>query len=368
MIKQLALLLFVMVGNFVSDGIAQDGANPLPLQTLFDKQTSTAACYRIPSLITAPNGDLIAAIDERIPSCADLRDNPNINIVIRRSSDGGHTWTTVQTVVDYPIGQSASDPSMVVNNATNEVILFFNYMDVAHQKGIYRFKFISSNDNGKTWTAPHDITNQISKAEWKQDFQFITSGRGIQTRSGMLLHTLVHLQKGVFLFGSTNHGKDWFLIDKPIAPADESQVMETADGSWIVNSRVNGAGMRYVHKSADMGKTWTSIPDALLPDPGCNASIIRYSTGTTGEEKSRLVFANVNDAKERRNLTVRISYDEGNTWSAGKCLYAGSAAYASLTVLNNGDIGIVFEKDDYREIAFTSFSLEWLTDGRDDLR
>ncbi len=69
--------------------------------------------------------------------------------------------------------------------------------------------------------------------------------------------------------------------------------------------------------------------------------------------------------KGRQNLTVRISYDEGLTWTEGKCIYPGSAAYSSLTVLENGDIGLFFEKDYYTENMFVSFSLEWLTDGED---
>ena len=64
-------------------------------------------------------------------------------------------------------------------------------------------------------------------------------------------------------------------------------------------------------------------------------------------------------------MTVRISYDEGLTWTEGKTIYPGGSAYSSLTVLENGDIGLFFEKDDYTENVFVSFSLEWLTDGAD---
>ena len=66
-------------------------------------------------------------------------------------------------------------------------------------------------------------------------------------------------------------------------------------------------------------------------------------------------------------MTVRISYDEGFSWSEGKAIYPGSSAYSTLTVLENGDIGLVFEKDNYTENPFVSFSLEWLTDGEDHL-
>ena len=69
--------------------------------------------------------------------------------------------------------------------------------------------------------------------------------------------------------------------------------------------------------------------------------------------------------KGRMNLTIRVSYDEGQTWTEGKTIYGGGTAYSSLTILKNGDIGVFFEKDDYKENTFVSFSLKWLTDGKD---
>jgi sialidase-1 len=340
--------------------------NTLNFQTLFTaNMQEDVACYRIPAIITAPNGNLIAAIDERVPSCDDLRTNDNIDIVIRRSADNGATWSVKETIVDYRLGESASDPSMIVDAVTGEIFLFYNYMNLEQEKDVYYLKLIKSNDNGKTWGEPVDITSQITKEAWHNDFKFITSGRGIQTSSGKLLHTLVNIEHGLHLFASDNHGLSWYLIDAPIIPGDESKVVELEDGSWMVNSRVAGAGLRYVHTSQDMGKTWISRADSTLVDPACNASILRYTSVKNGDDKNRLLFANANSADRRKNLTVRISYDEGQTWSEGKTVYAGGSAYSSMTVLANGDIGVFFEKDFYNECAFVRFSLEWLTDGKD---
>jgi sialidase-1 len=148
---------------------------------------------------------------------------------------------------------------------------------------------------------------QIAKPEWKNDFKFITSGTGIFTRTGKMLHCLVNINRGLYVFGSNDHGKSWYFIDTPIKPADESKIVELADGSWMINSRVNGLGMRYVH----------------------------------------------------------VSMDEGKTWSEGKIIYPGSSAYSSLVILKNGDIGLFFEKEQHKENPFLSFSLKWLTDGND---
>lgn len=331
------------------------------------KNNEDVSCYRIPALLTAPNGDIIAAIDERKPSCGDLKWSKDINIVIRRSTDNGDSWSEIETIVDYPLGQSASDPSMILDAVTGEIFLFFNYMDLDNEKDIYYFKVIKSQDNGKNWSSPIDITSQISKLEWKNDFKFITSGRGIQTSSGKLLHTMVNLKNGLHVFGSDDHGENWYLIETSIFPADESKIIELQDGSWMINSRVNGKGYRYIHTSNDEGLTWISRPDKSLIDPGCNASIIRYSSTKQGKDRNRLLFSNANSENGRNNMTIKISYDEGKTWSEGKTIYSEGSAYSSLTKLKNGDIGLFFEKDNYQENVFVRVVLDWLTDGKDGL-
>ncbi len=340
----------------------------LVFQDLFNaSMNENVECYRIPSIVTAPNGDLIASIDERVPGCGDLKWSKDINIIVRRSSDNGKTWSEIETVVDFPYGKSASDPSMIVDSVTNEIFLFYNYMDLDAEKDIYYLHVVKSSDNGKTWSDPTDITSQIAKPEWHNDFKFITSGRGIQTKTGKLLHTMVNLNSGLHVFGSDDHGKTWYFIDVPIQPADESKIIELADGTLMINARVNGKGLRYVHTSTDEGLTWQTNAAPELIDPGCNASIIRYTAIEDGYKKNRLLFSNAKMEKGRENMTVRISYDEGKTWSEGKTIYAGSSAYSSLTILKNGDIGLFFEQDEYTKNPFVSFSLEWLTDGKDTL-
>lgn len=359
------LLLLPLILGAQNDNL-QIAKDQIEFLSLFNaSMKEDVSCYRIPSIITASNGDIITTIDERVPSCGDLKWSNDINIVMRRSVDNGKSWSDIQTIVDYPIGESASDPSMILDSTTGELFLFFNYMNLTLEKDVYYLKMISSKDNGLSWSTPIDLTSQIAKSEWKKDFKFITSGRGFQTKSGELIHTLVNLEKGLFLFKSSDHGKTWSLLETPIQPADESKVIELADGTLMINSRVNNVGIRYIHTSKDNGKTWISKPDAQLIDPGCNASIIRYSSKKEGSDKNRLLFSNLNSKDSRENLTIRISYDEGKTWSKGKTIYAGSAAYSSMTVLKNGDIGLFFEKDDYKDNAFVSFSLAWLTDGKD---
>lgn len=321
---------------------------------LFDtSMNSEVFCYRIPSLVTTTNGTLIAAIDERNNSCGDLKWNRDINIVIRKSFDDGKTWTKIEKIVDYPLGRSASDPSMIVDKKTNEIFLFFNYMDLDNAKDIYRFMVIKSSDHGKNWSEPFEITNNIIKKGWEKDFMFITSGRGIQTKDGTLLHCLVNLNKGTHVFGSKDHGKSWFLIDTPLSPGDESKIVELSNGNWLVNSRVNSNDSRYSHISKDNGQTWATYKNKDLQDPGCNASLVNYD--------ELLLFTNAFDSKYRKNLSLSVSKDQGKTWAKNQTIYAGESAYSSITKLKNGDIGVFFEKDNYTKNVFVRIPKSWLT-------
>lgn len=362
----LVLLFFVFLYARAQNEKPQLPNGLLEVHDLFNaSQNQDVSCYRIPALVTATNGDLLAAIDERVPSCQDLRGSKDINIVIRRSSDHGKSWSEIERVLDFPEGKSASDPSMIVDRQTGEIFLFYNYMNLETEKDIYYLHVVKSSDHGETWSEPMDITAQITPPKWHKDFKFITSGRGIQTSSGKLLHCMVNLDHGLHLFGSDDHGESWYLLDTPLKPGDESKVVELADGRWMVNSRANKKGKRYVHLSDDEGRSWESRSEPELIDPGCNGSIIRYTSVEDGHSKNRLLFSNSKSEKGRVNMTVRISYDEGVTWSSGKTIYPGSAAYSTLTILENGNIGLLFEKDYYTENLFVSFSLNWLTDGAD---
>ncbi len=328
--------------------------------------TNLTHTFRIPAIITAANGDLLAACDARRDNGADLNAARDIDIALRRSSDHGKTWTPIELICDLGEGHPASDPSLVLDETTGEIFCFYNYMDRSRRQE-YRLWLQSSKDHGKTWSRPRDITEEITLPEWKWNFKFMTSGHGCQTRTGVLLHTLVRVGKGVHVFGSKDHGETWMLFNpEPMSPADESKVIELADGRLMVNARVNGYGARHVHVSEDDGRTWTGWREDQLVDPGCNGAILRYPSALAGDAKTRLLFSNANAFGGRKNLAVRISYDEGMTWSDGKVIDPGDSAYSDLTVCKDGSIGILYEPG-YGEVRFASVTLEDLTDGKDRL-
>ncbi len=228
----------------------------------------------------------------------------------------------------------------------------------------FRFMVQRSSDHGKTWGKPMDFTDQVAGPNLKNSFKFITSGRGIQTRDGTLLHNFVRVGQGVTLIASSDHGDSWRALCE-VQPGDESKVVQLPDDSLMVNSRLE-AGKRFVHRSTDGGKTWVSSADTRLLDPKCNASILQYTSQRDGSSKDRLVFCNAASNSGRKNLAARISYDSGVTWSSGKVIDSGPSAYSELTVLSDGSFGVLYERGN-SEIRFVRFTLEALTGGADRL-
>ena len=350
------------VGPRPAECAALDSLEPAT-QTLFGSngvvEGAKTAVFRIPALCTAPNGDLVAVCDARHEGGGDLNHAKPINIAVRRSSDGGRTWTepafTWKWAWNGDEHWAGSDPSLIVDAEAKKIFLFYNVWESKKRHGIFQFYVQESADNGRTWSKPRDISKDIAFPEWpfgKRDseggFIFITSGSGIQTRDGTLLHTIVHVNDGNALFGSDDHGKTWKPFGKPAKNGDECKVVELSDGSWMINSRWRGGG-RQIHVSKDRGRTWESRYDKTLEDPQCNAQIMRYG--------KVLLFSNCKSPSRRALLHLRASVDDGKTWSDGICIEPKGAAYSDMTILPNGDIGILYEGAGYATINFTTVPL-----------
>lgn len=330
---------------------------------LFVSGTHDTHTFRIPAIITAKNGDLIAACDARRVSAADLKPQRTIDIVFRRSVDHGQTWSPLELLDPIEDG-GCSDPSLVLDRTTGELFCFYNFMSRDMSSSEFRFMVQKSSDHGKTWGKPTDFTDQVAGPELKNSFKFITSGRGIQTRDGMLLHNFVRVGEGVTLFSSVDHGKSWKTFSEA-SPGDESKVVQLHDDSLMVNSRI-APGRRFIHRSVDNGQNWTSAADWNLPDPQCNACILQYTSKRDGYSKDRLIFCNAASIDGRKNLAVRISYDGGRNWSAGKVVDSGASAYSEITVLQDGSLGLLYERGN-AEIRFVRFTLQALTGDKDKL-
>jgi len=347
--------------------------------------------YRIPCLVTTNAGTLLAVCDARIPSA---NDPPNhIDQVVKRSTDQGRTWSRMETIVDFPGMQAAGDPSLLVDRRTGRVWIFYAYcpegIGSANSEPGYTGKTIQnhvvySDDAGLTWSKPVDITPQTKPKTWRTTWS--APGRGMQTRDGTLVVPFNGLEKDdtwtSHVVVSRDQGRTWSLSAAGGHNTSESQVVELNDGSWLLNMRneqpnFKGGG-RQVAMTRDGGLTWSAQrQDPALVEPGCQASMLRYTSRLDGFRKDRILFSNPARDKvdDRWDMTVRLSYDEGRTWPVSKLVYHNRASYSCLTVLGDGTIGLLFEKGEkasgnrryVERLAFARFNLEWLTDGNDSL-
>lgn len=330
--------------------------------------------YRIPSLLVTAKGTLLAFCEGRKNSA---RDHGDIDILVKRSTDHGRTWSA-QSIV-YEEGGDAEitigNPCAVLDRDTGIIWL-------AMTKNNDRVLITFSKDDGITWSPPQDITKDVKRAGW--GWYATGPGVGVQLRygkhKGRLLIPCDHRErkggrwvKHSHVFFSDDHGKTWALGGTVAEHTDECQLVELADGALLVNMRnywgregqaKDKGQMRAEALSRDGGETWERLSfDSTLIEPVCQASIVRYTCAREGT-KNRLLFSNPASRTERKCLTVRLSYDEGATWPVARTLYEGPSAYSCLAVLPDMSIGCLYErgeKSPYETITFARFSLEWLT-------
>jgi len=360
-------------------GAAKEGIGAPEFSTVYASERNGYPIVRIPSSVTTQAGTVLAFAEGR----QRRSDHAQNDIILRRSQDGGRTWGAVQVVASED-GDSLNDPSAVIDRRNGRIVLHYSrFAEGYHSDGAEpgyddprssRNYVVHSDDDGLTWSAPLDVTRSIKRPEVRGGIA--TCGIGIQLRrepyAGRLVHAAYQFPvaptREAYACFSDDGGATWTRGE--VAPFEgddrtaEPQVVELADGAVMMNARTR-TSRRRVGTSRDGGATFSSLePDPLLIEPGCQASILRYSDPLDGAP-SRILFSNSASETERVNGTVRLSYDEGATWPVARTLYAGAFAYSCLTVLPDGTIGCLFEKDDYAEIAFARFSLGWLTEGTD---
>lgn len=338
--------------------------------------------YRIPSLVSTPQGTLLAFCEARTGN-----DQSPTDMVLKRSHDGGKTWGPLQVLVKAA-PEAAMDPTAVIDRDTGAVILVYDrwpQMPEGAELGVHKRSpglgrdsitawVMTSSDEGATWSTPVDITATAKKPEWTEVGH--GPGVGIQTRSGRLVIPCFENRPSAAMWGvcwnfaifSDDHGKTWQLSDNEAGPGvNETQVVELADGTLLLNMRSDdpARGCRLGATSHDGGKTWSEpfdIPE--LPDTCCQASILRYTWADEQGGKSRILFCNPVKAG-RSEGTVRLSYDEGKTWPVAKMICPDYFGYSCLTAMPNGTIGCLFETAGCQKIVFQAFTLDWLTDGND---
>ena len=385
MIGRLASLVLIGASGLVA---GQHTGSGLQLTDVFVAGDNGYHTFRIPSVIATRSGALVAFAEARLGSAADAGD---IDLVLRRSTDGGATWSPLKLIGDNG-PNTFGNPCPVMDRATGAIFLFSTQnagtdlekdIIAGTSTGSRTVWVMKSTDEGVTWSVPAEITTAVKASEWT--WYATGPGVGIQTRAGSFVIPANHAESGgvhrSHLILSDDGGRSWKLGASADAGTNESQVVELEDGRLMLNMRNHPPrpeNFRMVATSEDGGRTLSkAAADPALVEPPAQASLLRLTTGRT-HDRNRLLFANPAGARRER-LTVRLSYDEGATWPVSRVVHDGPAAYSSLVVLPDlsaagpraeadHTIGLLFERgvsSPYERITFAHFTLDWLTDGKD---
>lgn len=360
--------------------------------TLYKSGTDGYLFYRIPSLLLTTKGSLLAFAEARRSPWGPGADSGEINVVLKRSTDGGKSFSP-QQVVWADGTNTCGNPTSVVDATTGTIWLLACHNlgdtkeeDIADARAGRTVFVMSSDDDGVTWSKPREITGDVKKPGWT--WYATGPGVGIQLQRGPHAGRLVipanHAVKGgadggfSHVIYSDDHGKSWQLGGDAPAGGNESQVVELSDGTVMLNMRNartknkdDQPRERAVALSTDGGETFGPMTrDAALIEPLCQGSIVRYTWPGDGASKSRILFANPASREERVNMTVRISYDEGKTWPVSNLIHKGWSCYSSITPLPDGKIALLYEAGDrarYDRLDLVRMTLPWLSAKKDEL-
>ena len=351
----------VCVSLIVSSAAADDGGNNPVMETdVYVAGEQGVHTYRIPALVVTLKGSVLAFCEARQASRADHGD---IDLVVRRSTDGGRTFGPALTIWDDG-KNTIGNPCPVVDRETGTIwmLLTRNNDDV----------FVThSKDDGQTWAQPTKITADVKKPDWT--WYATGPGHGVQLSTGRLIIPSDHrVGKERYSYShivySDDGGRTWKLGGDSEYKTNECTAVELTDGRLLLNMRSYfGHNRRAVATSSDGGQTFGPVShDQTLIEPVCEASIIRYAKPGAKQATGPILFSNP-ASTSRNHLTVRLSDDDCRTWSVARELWAGPAAYSDLAIAADGTVLCLYErgeKSQYEKIVLARFPLSWLQSGK----
>lgn len=328
--------------------------------------------YRIPALLTSAKGTLMAFAEGR----ESQGDSGNIDIVLRRSEDGGKSWKPMQVIMDDG-SHLMGNPSALVDQDTSRIYLMFcgshhSEGQVMAAKGTREVLLSYSDDDGLTWSPRRNISAMAKKPDWR--WYAIGPCTGIQIQTGRYKGRLVfpvnhsvHYTDGrkkeyrCHSLYSDDHGETWKIGTSSAVGGSETQIAEVQPDLLLQDIRMqtHRKGYRAVRFSSDGGATWTPLEhDRSRVDPKCQGSVVARIVA--GKEPNQLYSSNPAGGG-RNGMTVYSSTDGGKDWQKIAMLHKGPSAYSDLTLTASGELACLYEageKRPYESIVFETVPSE----------
>lgn len=327
-----------------------------------------SASFRIPGLVTTNYGTLLGVYDVRYNSSVDLQER--VDVGLSRSTDKGQTWEKMRIPMSFgeegglPSSQNGvGDPSILVDEKSNTVWVVAAWCHgMGNQRSWWsshqgmdkyitaQLMLVKSEDDGKTWSRPINITSQVKKSEWF--FLLQGPGRGITMSDGTLVFPIQFIDEtrvpNAGIMYSKDNGKSWNIHNLARTNTTESQVVEIEPGVLMLNMRDNRGGSRAVSITNDLGRTWTehSSSRKALREPVCMASIINVKAEDNVLGKDLLIFSNPDTTSGRNHITIKVSLDKGATWLPEHQVMLDENegwGYTCLTLVDKETVGILYE-------------------------
>lgn len=343
------------------------------------------AAFRIPALVRAADGALLAFAEARRNGTADKGD---IDLVLRRSTDGGRTWG--ELIVVWDDGENTcGNPAPVVLRGSGRIVMLACWnrgedhereIEAGRAVDTRRVFALSSDDHGLTWSRPEEITSSVKRSEWTwyatgpchaiQKAEAPHKGRIIVPANHKRVERDGSIASNSHLLYSDDGGATWHIGAVSQPGGNESSAVELSNGDLLLNMRhyVRTDSLRLCAVSSDGGASWVRTwEERQLLEPRCQGSILNYAPA--GEKPARtLLFSNPRSLR-RENLTIGVSLDDGRTWSRFVTVRPGRAAYSDLVRMEDGSVGVLYENGDpggkealYRRITFEVVSADRLFD------
>ena len=351
----LAIMGAVVVGVIAGPPDAERLPFPDDLEfiTLYARGDAGYNTFKIPTMVVAPDGTVLAFAEARTDSQEDWS---KTDVVVRRSTDQGKTWSPLEVLFE--------DGDNVMGNACPVVDKSTGYIHLLFTKNNDTAFKTRSEDNGLTWAEPGEITSSVKLPGWT--WYAFGPSHGIQMENGTLMIPADHVEKRkmyAHVVFSRDGGATWELGGN-VPGGEEATLAQLDDGCLYINVRPVRAGSRVTARSYDNGLTFTDwANDPALPDPMCQGSLLKIERPGEG---GICLFTNPADALHRERMTVRLSEDGCRTWAYSKVLYEGLASYSALTLIDAETelVGAFFECGGNfyaEEMVFTRFPVSYIT-------